>query len=266
MQAFRLRATGEKERIMLLCNSESGALQSARQTRNGFTLIELLVVVAIISILAAILFPVFGRARENARKASCSSNLRQIGLGWTMYAQDYDERMMRVSTTSPGKTFYWWGSYDGTTLRNEEGPLYPYMKNAQIQACPSFDNVLRTNVGLTGYTFNYQYLGASQSLSAVQDPSKTLLMADGAEISYLDYKTVRGSVYSDPPSANYPTFHGRHNGMGNVLWVDGHVKAHMPVYRSIPLGRYDWALYKEKNIGDIDEDFDLKTNELYDLN
>src|SRR5450755_1930358 len=59
--------------------------------RPGFTLIELLVVVAIIALLAAILFPVFARARENARRTSCSSNLKQLGLGVLMYAQDYDE-------------------------------------------------------------------------------------------------------------------------------------------------------------------------------
>jgi prepilin-type N-terminal cleavage/methylation domain-containing protein len=60
--------------------------------RLGFTLIELLVVIAIIAILAAILFPVFGRARENARRSSCQSNLKQIGLGILQYNQDFDER------------------------------------------------------------------------------------------------------------------------------------------------------------------------------
>src|SRR5689334_17839448 len=59
--------------------------------RSAFTLIELLVVIAIIAILAAILFPVFAQAREKARSASCLSNLKQLSLGMTMYAQDYDE-------------------------------------------------------------------------------------------------------------------------------------------------------------------------------
>ena len=62
--------------------------------RRGFTLIELLVVIAIIAILAAILFPVFARARENARKANCQSNLKQVSLGLMQYVQDYDETMI----------------------------------------------------------------------------------------------------------------------------------------------------------------------------
>jgi len=60
--------------------------------RRGFTLIELLVVIAIITIMAAILFPVFAKAREQARKATCASNLRQIGMALLQYVQDYDER------------------------------------------------------------------------------------------------------------------------------------------------------------------------------
>src|SRR5690606_6779733 len=70
--------------------------------KRGFTLIELLVVIAIIAILAAILFPVFARARENARRASCQSNLKQIGLGLMQYTQDYDERLPAGFLTNTG--------------------------------------------------------------------------------------------------------------------------------------------------------------------
>src|ERR1041385_4414144 len=62
-----------------------------RKNVNAFTLIELLVVIAIIAILAAILFPVFAQAREKARQATCQSNMKQIGVAWALYAQDYDE-------------------------------------------------------------------------------------------------------------------------------------------------------------------------------
>lgn len=99
----------------------------------GFTLIELLVVIAIIAILAAILFPVFGRARENARRTSCLSNLKQMGLGMLQYAQDYDE-------TNPVR---WWDA-NGSGGGNPDGMdmvwqdmIYPYIKSAQIYTCPS---------------------------------------------------------------------------------------------------------------------------------
>ncbi|MDQ3813290.1 MAG: DUF1559 domain-containing protein [Armatimonadota bacterium] len=94
------------------------------RTARGFTLIELLVVIAIIALLAAILFPVFGRARENARRSSCQSNLKQIGLGIAQYVQDYDEMMVPVEVgTGSADTWH--------TL------LQPYLKSRQILVCPS---------------------------------------------------------------------------------------------------------------------------------
>lgn len=86
--------------------------------RHGFTLIELLVVIAIIAILAAILFPVFAQARGQARKITCTSNVRQLTNSWLMYAQDYDETWCTVSKTP-----------DGSDKFDTDYRIQPYVKN-----------------------------------------------------------------------------------------------------------------------------------------
>lgn len=102
-------------------------MSSARQpSRAGFTLIELLVVIAIIAILAAILFPVFARAREQARRSVCLSNMKQIGLALGMYLQDYEQ------TFPPGGPKAWEKGKNLLAIQ-----LNPYTKNDQIFRCPS---------------------------------------------------------------------------------------------------------------------------------
>lgn len=76
-----------------------------KKSKHGFTLIELLVVIAIIAILASILFPVFARARENARRSSCMSNLKQLGLAFMQYTQDYDEQLPKEAIHSGGTVY-----------------------------------------------------------------------------------------------------------------------------------------------------------------
>src|SRR5215469_16405660 len=95
-----------------------------RHNRPAFTLIELLVVIAIIAILAAILFPVFAQAREKARQATCTSNLKQWGLGFMQYAQDYDEAF-------PSQQYG--GELPGSFQVNWVAVLQPYVENQKIQ-------------------------------------------------------------------------------------------------------------------------------------
>jgi len=163
--------------------------------RRGFTLIELLVVIAIIAILAAILFPVFAQAREKARQTSCLSDLKQIGLAFKMYVQDYDERwpqsdpLPNGACCSPGQTGqvgvdFGFGGWISNGLR-------AYTKDQAIYICPDV-NVNGfpdpwSNGGtatLNGsqnfsYAFNYKSdYGAKEA--AFQEPASALIMADSA--------------------------------------------------------------------------------------
>jgi prepilin-type N-terminal cleavage/methylation domain-containing protein/prepilin-type processing-associated H-X9-DG protein len=130
---------------------QCGLSHAAQSRKRGFTLIELLVVIAIIAILASILFPVFARARENARRASCQSNLKQIALGIKQYIQDYDERFPMVSwnLSSGGnpQAFGWTAA------------IKPYTKSDQMFQCPSQPN--RDNVTLSSPVANSDYWGYS---------------------------------------------------------------------------------------------------------
>ena len=130
--------------------------------KSAFTLIELLVVIAIIAILAAILFPVFGRARENARRASCQSNLKQIGLGFQQYAQDYDGWTMGsgvfVRPNGGGGAYYHsWPSI-----------LFPYVKSDQLFSCPSGEEA-KTNRAVLGPASTRTYCGLAQSDGSMSD-------------------------------------------------------------------------------------------------
>jgi prepilin-type N-terminal cleavage/methylation domain-containing protein len=116
--------------------------------RRGFTLIELLVVIAIIAILAAILFPVFAKAREKARQTACLSNVKQLGLAWMQYAQDYDEMTLPVNAPNCTYTLLNGTPYVGYMLWPTT--INPYTKNLQMMNCPS-----------NSYKWDGAYTGAS---------------------------------------------------------------------------------------------------------
>ena len=122
-----------------------------RPAPSGFTLIELLIVIAIIAILAAILFPVFARARESARRTACVSNVRQLGTAWMMYVQDYDETFPPTNSAANsvwGPSTTYTGKYPCKPcrphLKTNDAITYdptvyaiPYIKNYDMFKCPS---------------------------------------------------------------------------------------------------------------------------------
>ena len=193
----------------------------SRKTRKAFTLIELLVVIAIIAILAAILFPAFARARENARKASCMSNLKQIGLGWLQYAQDYDERAVPARVGGAGSVGFAWNQI-----------IQPYIKSTQVTRCPS---------NSFGSQLDYAYSlsagnGGGLALSAftapaiepifadafgTNDSNQTLIFGLNATDMYGRYSTPGGSPVNDQVGLINANIHMEG---ANYAFADGHVK------------------------------------------
>ena len=205
--------------------------------RRGFTLIELLVVIAIIAILAAILFPVFARAREKARQTSCLSNVKEIVLGTLMYIQDYDERLPRLYYNQPGQT----PNRVSITMMIE-----PYLKNIQIWNCPSAPRTTTTVVSLPLRSYSYQQMLDFVKLARIKRTAEMVMWFDGCQDSWgpgRGYRPSNGYNQVIASQTGWPAncdnswwdaggqgrpgfnFSPRHNGMGNVGFVDGHAKS-----------------------------------------
>ena len=168
-----------------------------------FTLVEFIVVVAIIGILWAILFPVFQRPHHHGgRISSCQSNLKQIGLGFLQYAQDYDdEKFPPVANARAG---YWAGS------------LQPYVKSWQIFQCPSDPN---HKPKTTDYYYNARL--AQLESGQITSPASTILAGEGTGDQLPLYHL---SQLPDAwrTSENSPAT--RHSDVANYLFADGHAK------------------------------------------
>lgn len=228
----------------------------ARKQRvsRGFTLIELLVVVAIIAILASILFPVFARARENARRTSCASNLKQIGLIVMQYSQDFDEKMPPSMNKAADNSDTPWQSL-----------VQPYAKSTDLFRCPSNTTpksstiygsinsmtesgvrrsyIANGGIETAGGTTPKRGTGGLRpwqdqrninalvviSLASLVQPATTISVTETRGINNSDATVQWMSCLMDPTR----TFTD-HLGTANFLFLDGHVKALHPTATATP--------------------------------
>jgi prepilin-type N-terminal cleavage/methylation domain-containing protein len=164
--------------------------RTERRRPSGFTLIEMLVVIAIISVLAGILFPVFAKARSRARETTALSNLRQIGAALPMYAADYDEHLPNRWPIWPGYGEFYWRVDNGDL----PSLLKPYVKNSAVWYSPE-DRL--SNQDPSSFAVNGE-LAPGWSLSKIGRPAEAIYLTDRTD---LDVLTIGPD--HDPPNVYF---------------------------------------------------------------
>ncbi len=256
--------------------------ENTNRTR-AFSIVELLVTIAIVAILISILLPVLGTTRSAAQQSVCASNQRQLLLGWTLYAHDYNDKAMPLAYTSPaligtGDRLYWWGADGSATgrLDHARGFISPYLdattNEHSVYECPSQPDGSYRKQGPTQqftstYGYNGYYLSPSATpgwsfsighrpwrrLASIAGPSDLLVFAD----TLLPGSPPSNNALLDPPMLyagrgrwtpnDAPTTAFRHiNTSANSGRADGSVRA--------TSAKPDWLTHPTLKIGSIGTD------------
>jgi len=218
--------------------------------RRGFTLIELLVVVAIVAILAAIIFPVFTNARERARQIKCVSNLRQLSTGFLMYMDENGGGMPSLSRYVDGYTrgisnppMDWCGSFNtqvGCLVYPRKGSLFRYVRSEQVYLCPSDYNVLaeglivKTKYYKLSYDVNYQ-LHFAKLDSLAKRPTKVLMLIQESRKTINDGYFVWKDKVDDSSATHWDGT--------TVSYCDGHAKWRSYKELDREIASNNWAIY-----------------------
>jgi prepilin-type N-terminal cleavage/methylation domain-containing protein/prepilin-type processing-associated H-X9-DG protein len=204
--------------------------------KSGFTLIELLVVIAIIAILAAILFPVFAKAREKARQTTCMNNMKQLGLGWTLYAEDWDG-------TYPGDRY---DDARGHTTWKSSVASYVKVTNFRCPSNEHFDEWAEDDLIQTGRSYCMNGASAYDGLSSgdVKEAAGIIAICE-CRYQYPDVypadETWSSFLYSSDSNPTPNSYEGvmqtHGSGITNFAFFDGHAKAMKPI-QTLTQGTY----------------------------
>lgn len=236
-----------------------------KKTTTAFTLIELLVVITIIALLVSILAPALSKAKAQARKTVCASNLRQLIFANSGYAVENNDRFVPAAHDFLNNLHRWHGQRPDVESAFDPllSPLKKYLGDGQVKQCPEFRNynanagqMANFEAGCGGYGYNDQYIGGrldindygqayntSAKSSEVRCPAETVMFADSAylksidgQIAVIEYSFIHPPIWADfvkmlsiIPAGSEPrpdpTIHFRHLNKANLAWTDGHVSS-----------------------------------------
>ena len=242
-----------------VCGLNRSSSRPGGPSRRGFTLIELLVVIAIIAILAALLLPALAKAKQKAHAVMCLNNNKQLMLGWRMYAEDQNDRLVAAMNVSfqPNRPNWFTGSLDYSAAASnwdtrqdmERSPLWSYVgKSRHIFKCPADQATVQVSgqklprvrsnsmsqVFGSGEWLAKSYNSSGQNVWRIYDkltgvavPTKTWVLMDEHPDSINDAALAVACTDADTTSAqiiDYPANY--HNGASGMAFADGHAEIH----------------------------------------